>query len=167
MKESDLDWLVRNRSAIQELLLELWKEFPDTPALDSQPRAILQLLVGAAFSLWRGASLAGTARDWQENASHSKKFLYMVVKDNAIGSSQERETGFWTVGYYLNNACLRLDMAYRMLDYSPPLRTSIADFLKLHTAATESPADPREPWELAHRAAYDLLNETRRRLTQS
>lgn len=165
MQEHDLEWLVRNRSTIQDLLLELWKEFPEAPSAGSKPGTVLQLLVGVAFSLWRAAFLADSARDWQENASHSKKFLGMVVKDNAITYSQERDARFWTVGYYLNNAFLRLEMAYKTLDHHTLLRKDVAGFLEQQMTTAEFSPDPRKPWELAHNAARELLKEARQRLT--
>ncbi|HMU56423.1 MAG TPA: hypothetical protein PKA61_15540 [Nitrospira sp.] len=164
MKEPDLDWLVHNRSAVQELLLELWKEFPETPSADSQPGAALQLLVGATFSLWRAAFLAESPRDWQEHASHAKKFLYLVVKEQTMGHVQEREARYWTVGYYLTSAFLRLESAYVALDYDPPLRSIVTRFIVRRGGMIDEAADPRTPWETAAAAVRDLLGEARRRL---
>lgn len=165
LQEHDLEWLVRNRSRTQDLLLELWKEFPEAPSTGSKAGAVLQLLVGATFSLWRASFLADSARDWQENASHAKKFLSIVVKDHAITYSQEREARFWTVGYYLNNAFLRLDMAYRTLEHHSALREEVTDFLKQQAATVEFSTDPRKPWDLAHSVARELLGEARQLLT--
>ena len=165
MQDHDLEWLVHNRSLIQELLLELWKEFPETPSTGSKPGTVLQLLVGATFSLWRAEFLADSDRDWQQNASHAKKFLGIIIKDNAIAYSQERDTRFWTVGYYLNNAFLRLEMAYKTLDYHTSLRKEVIGFLEQQMATAEFSPDPRKPWELAYGAARELLKEARQRLT--
>ncbi|MDF0645519.1 MAG: hypothetical protein P0111_15920 [Nitrospira sp.] len=163
LQEHDLEWLVRNRSTIQALLLELWKEFPEAPSAGSKPGTVLQLLVGATFSLWRAAFLAESPRDWQEHASHAKKFLSIVVKDNAITYSQEREARFWTVGYYLNNAFLRLEMAYRALDHHTALREEVTDFLKRQMVLAEFSTDPRKPWDLAQSVTRELLKEVRQR----
>jgi len=56
-----MEWVVKHRSKVQELLLEIYKRSIRS-GNSKKEAAILQLLVGVAYSLWRAVFLADTLR---------------------------------------------------------------------------------------------------------
>ena len=122
MKSSEsvhFEWLVSARSRNQALLLSLYNYSTERQfkALDgNQPwRSIFSLLVGVAFSLWRGAFLTDIDRTWPRVIEDAKKLLEVLVRDNAVNYPQDRNTREWIAGYYLNNARLRLSWALKQM----------------------------------------------------
>jgi len=122
MAESpDFTWLVQQRSLIQELLLKL-HQFGSRSAdrlTDDFTRNIFHLLVGAAFSLWRAVFLIEPETSTQQSVDHSVTFLELLVRDNTINYSQDRNTRAWTAGYYLNGAYYRLAEVVAHFDSRP------------------------------------------------
>jgi hypothetical protein len=108
--EPDLGWLVKNRSDIGAVMLRLYgvasKHHP-VPENDARS-ALIQLLIGTTFSLWRAVFLLGRPRDREASHQAAVEFLKIVVRDNTIGFPQDRSGAPWTGGYYLGNALLRL-----------------------------------------------------------
>ena len=106
----DKQWLVKNRSEIQDRMLKLY-EFGELlkkrDALkDSWP--LYGLLVGVVFSLWRAVFLVRTLREPEDEMDHGIKFLSTLIETNAIGFSQDASNSQWTAGYYINSAMMRL-----------------------------------------------------------
>jgi hypothetical protein len=118
MSEFDSDehyaWLVGARYKSQDLLRRLyafWKGQgygKDLLTRDHEREAVYTLFLGAAFSLWRAAFLSDTTRGWKEILEDSGGLLVKLLRDNAIGYPQDRDTKEWMGGYYLNNAMFRL-----------------------------------------------------------
>lgn len=155
----ELAWLVEHRHKIHAFLLDLWKVLPDKSVKGSRPVNVLQLLVGAGFSLWRAAFLANERRSWEYNAQHAKDFLLKVIKDNAITYTQEQQTSEWAVGYYLNSAYLRLKMGYDALEFKTALSEQVTAFIERQITAEEYPPNLREPWVVAYEASRELFGE--------
>src|SRR5687767_5913473 len=72
--------------------------------------AVLGLVVGAAFSLWRAVPLIPFSEREviDDEAGHITDLLQYLVHDNAVNYVQEKNTSAWMAGYYLNNARYRL-----------------------------------------------------------
>lgn len=156
----DLKWLVEHRSKIQSLLLELYVfADKDRRTLDDAQSAAFQLLVGAGFSLWRAVFLADSARQLCTVDDDAREFLRLLVKDNAINYSQEDRTRAWTVGYYLNNAYFRLQLAYAKLPLDTPLKAAVDTFLRKQAESDLLEAEPTQPWETAYDAACEILSK--------
>ncbi len=65
LDEEHLAWAIEQRAAVQHTLLALHEFVRHSSAhtLDGDTRFLLDLLIGAAFSLWRAVFLADTFRD--------------------------------------------------------------------------------------------------------
>ncbi len=70
--------------------------------------SVIDLIIGAAFSLWRAAFLTDAKRDNSDVIVHGKEFIKLVAEDNMINYLNDKKTRNWTVGYYLNNARYRV-----------------------------------------------------------
>jgi hypothetical protein len=115
--------LSRSRARVQDTLVDLHEAVAsaDGRALleqDPNKRGLFGLLLGTAFSLWRAAFLSHGAVTWPENLKQASEFLDSLIGDNAIAYVQDRQTGRWTSGYYLNNARYRLKEAYARVPVS-------------------------------------------------
>jgi hypothetical protein len=114
MKLNDMEfaeWLVPQRSKVQAQLLRLYQlmdEVKDRQKLFESDRewTALQLLIGAGFSLWRAVFQAQSDLDHSLNFDEAKKFLELIILDNAVNYRDEKKS--WSFGYYLNNAKFRL-----------------------------------------------------------
>ncbi len=149
-------WLVDSRSKIQSFLLQLYPLIGEPPPTSVARSAVLQLLLGSAFSLWRAVFLAEDDRKINMVENHAKEFLRILIKDNAINYTQDSATRNWTVGYYLNNAYFRLNLAYQALGVETNLSKSIKEFL-LEQISSRTAFDPIQPWNNAHAAALEIL----------
>lgn len=171
----DYDWLVANRSRIQEVMLDLHKLLRRryVPALKSREpeRSIAALMVGTAFSLWRAVFLSDADRTWAHILKRAECFLARVVHDNTINYSQDRESRDWSVGYYLNNAILRAVQYQQKL---PRIATekrlaSIRAFSTLERIHKRGIAGrvPQKVWEAAYDSLSAALNLLKERLSDN
>jgi hypothetical protein len=105
----DLPWLVKKRSAIQDVVLQLY-EFDRSLGESEREKFhhVFGLLVGVAFSLWRAVFLALPERTLPEVLNDATEFLRILIETNNIGFPQDRDTQQWMGGYYNNNAVFRL-----------------------------------------------------------
>ena len=104
----DLEWLITSRSESQKISLELYNTLNKNPAAKKSSEA--RTLVAVAFSLWRSVFLGGDRKgNLDARAQHAEDFLLRMLRDNAIGYPQERESKEWTFNYYLDNAKYRLE----------------------------------------------------------
>jgi hypothetical protein len=110
-----LEHVVERRVLIGKVLLDLWKVFDRPRALKHSRATLAHLLLGSAFSLWQAAFLIKKSRKRKAVTTHAKKFLGILLADNAIAYSQDRETSEWTAGYYVNSAHYRLVLARKWL----------------------------------------------------
>jgi hypothetical protein len=61
---------------------------------------LLELLIGAAFSLWRAVFLAETVRDVVQIHESEEGFLLKVITHNAVTFADDQSNRHWTVEYY-------------------------------------------------------------------
>jgi len=116
-------YTLRFRYDIQSVLFELYKFIRDkSPNLEETPhQQAFELIVGAAFSLWRAIFLIEADRSWPSMSSRLEGFLHKVVTDNAITFQDDKANSAWTVGYYLGSANMRLEKAHEKLLLSKQL----------------------------------------------
>lgn len=112
MTEKDhLEWLVEQRCSIQRATLQLLGLLRDQAtrlAENAEDLWVAHMLIGVAFSLWRAAFLGDVTLSTEAIATNAETFLETVIRDNAIGYTQDRNAREWTYGYYVNNAKFRL-----------------------------------------------------------
>lgn len=102
-------WLVDRRAKIQHDLRELYvlsRSVKVRNDVDHGP--LLQFLTGVSFSLWRSVFLINVTGRREARYKSVTRFLHALVQDNAITYAQEQSTREWTMGYFNNNAILRL-----------------------------------------------------------
>lgn len=148
----DYAWLVERRSQIQSFLFKLYTH-AETKAvkLEHPWDSVFDLLIGAAFSLWRAAFLIVRERNPELVRDHAKHFLELLVRDNAIAYTQDRQTHAWTVGYYLNNAYFRLMFAVDMIDSEGKAYDALRD----NSLAMRQRFDPTR-WVDEQQGGWDL-----------
>ena len=141
----------RAKSQIQHSMLGLiqFAEANPPSKLSPQDKNVFNHLVGAAFSLWRAVFLADAGRNPDEIHQSQTQFLAKVVSDNSITYSDDKLNRHWTVGYYLENAKLRLAHSIQILDHfrGTKLTTSLMPSIRLTGDATEL---TEYEWECAH-----------------
>jgi hypothetical protein len=149
-----LAWAIEQRAEIQRTLLALY-EYGTTFGPEGSDRFKLTLfsdLVGAAFSLWRAVFLADQSRDFGEVHEKATDFLRRVVTTNAITFGDDKANSAWSVGYYLDNAKLRLDNARKYTEENRPA-ASLADVEPLlGTVGYHDVPMTQHEWEAAHTA---------------
>jgi hypothetical protein len=110
-EDERLTWLVESRSNIQHLsltVLTLLRKIQNLPQENLVEREVVGLLIGSVFSLWRAVFLSHKSREWTDNLNEAEEFLKKVIKENAIGYSDESARRVWVFGYYTNNARFRI-----------------------------------------------------------
>lgn len=146
-----LAWAIEHRAEIQRTLLALYEL---SFGLDSDPfkLTLFNDLVGAAFSLWRAVFLADKSRNYGEVHESATEFLERVVTTNAITFGDDRASSAWSVGYYLDNAKLRLDSAckYSRANQSHPSLEQVEPLLG--TVGYHDVSMTQYEWEAAHTA---------------
>jgi hypothetical protein len=147
-----LEWAIDRRTEIQHTLLALYKIA--TSGNPMHHPILLDHLIAAAFSLWRAVFLAETDRDWKSRTKGQADFLAKVVSDNSITYADDKSTRAWTVGYYLENAKLRLIAAYPLSSANRDGR-DIRDYLWAQGTYTET---TRLEWEAVHIELRKILN---------
>ncbi len=165
----EFEWLVDSRARIHRLLLDLYsRTLPSTGFESAKKELALQLLVAIGFSLWRAAFLADGERTWPKMHLDQAKFLESLVRDNAIGYTQDRASRCWTFGYYLNNAYLRLSYLHgSLLPLTADHANRINAFLTDQFTPRDSEPNAKVAWEHAYEATRDAFRElssVRRRL---
>ncbi len=163
----DMEWVVKRRSKVQELLLQIYKRSISS-GNGKKEAAILQLLVGVAYSLWRAVFLADTLRKPKDVSKNAKAFLRLLIKDNAIAYSQESNNRQWTVGYYLNNAYFRLQIAHAKLKQKTSLGNVVNEFIHKQASRNEPAHALQQQWETAYEASIEIFNvlTTKKRITR-
>jgi hypothetical protein len=160
----DLNWLVPRRSEISALALRLYRLTDNfTPRASNDPQsAVLQLLIGIAFALWRAVFLVAYVRR-SRRALHkaAKEFLMLVIRDNAIAFPQDRGAAPWTGGYYLNDAIHRLIALEQRLeeaDMDVPSRMAVLHRYLAKSYEDRIKTSPRKLWVVAHEVAVEACS---------
>ena len=143
-----LRWAVDQRAEIQRTLLALYEYVRKTTSAAgyADPKAyLLDNLIGAAFSLWRAAFLVETFRTDENILRSQETFLAKVISDNSIQFGDDKINRAWTVGYYLDNAKLRIERASAFADHH--LQTDSRRYVLQHLRIRGTPSVPLTEWE--------------------
>jgi hypothetical protein len=114
---------IKARGDVQLLLASLYHLHDEHRAIlraDQELLRAFSLIAGSAFSLWRAAFLTHTGDpviDPVPGLDDCAIFIGTVARDNIISFAQDRESREWTVGYYLNNAVVRLAALSRLTNF--------------------------------------------------
>jgi hypothetical protein len=153
------DWLLTRRADIQRLMVDLYFFSKSNCQLqEHEPdRLIYGHLVAIAFSLWRAAFLADRRRDWTSTFEGLHAALDKLIRDNSFLFPDEKNSGSWTVTYYLQNARLRLLHAQRHLKESHirPDYTNLAS--QIHEEFGENARDTWDTLLLATKFLFTHL----------
>lgn len=154
VKKPDLDhmaWAIEQRAEVQRTILALYEYVRGGLGLRKRNEIqLLDLLIGAAFSLWRAVFLADKFRDTASVHQDQEKFLEKLITDNAITFVDDKNHRSWTVAYYLENAKYRL---IRAVDVNIIGKNQKADrdLLLGHLRISGSYVElTRYEWESAH-----------------
>ena len=114
-----LKWAIDKRADIQRTLLALYTYVRRRPVKNIKPIDVdlLDDIIGAAFSLWRAVFLVDTLREQTIVHNSQENFLAKVISDNSITFNDDKIDRHWTVGYYLENAKLRLKQTLFYIDH--------------------------------------------------
>lgn len=163
--------MVERRAKSQKSLLDIYRFLEKhEKALGSPSRTaqwpIFALLIGASFSLWRAVFLSFNVerpKKDRQAIQHAKKFLELLVRDNAIGYPQDRESKEWTSGYYLNGARYRLERVFQKLEQTG-ITLADADVEKFRKLDSEgiSSNNLMEVWDTCQAATTAAFNEFQR-----
>ncbi len=155
-----LAWAIDQRAEVQRTLLALYSFVREnSPSWINDNGYVLNYLIGAAFSLWRAVFLADTFRDIYTIHKSQENFLEKLITDNAIAFADDKANRDWTVGYYLENAKLRLSHAAQYIDNhkaafyqkdKKDLGPQVLPFLRM--TGTMGVDLTRYEWESAHYA---------------
>jgi hypothetical protein len=155
-----LRWAVEQRAEIQRTLLALYEYVRKTPSKSgyAEPKVyLLDNLIGAAFSLWRAVFLAETFRTDETIHQSQEAFLAKVISDNSITFGDDKINRAWTVGYYLDDAKLRIERACTYADHH--LKTDSRRYVITHLRLRGTNGVPLTEfeWESAHYALRHML----------
>ena len=154
-----LKWSIDKRADVQRTLLALYTYVRCRPAENVKPIDIdlLDDLIGAAFSLWRAVFLVDTLREDTTVHDSQEQFLAKVISDNSITFADDKINRHWTVGYYLENAKLRLRQTLSYVDdrKSTTLQTRLGP--SLHFRGTENVRLTQYEWECLHHVLGEVL----------
>jgi hypothetical protein len=116
-------------------------------------------LVSIVFSLWRAVSYCPPDYQRDQTLSAAKTFLgkVIVIGDNEIPYTGEKENRYWAFSYYLNNAGLRLDAFSSQEDFKDfkfvdPDVFSIKQLRKVWHKRPDA-------WRLCHEAAEAAIDK--------
>jgi hypothetical protein len=118
---------------------------------------LLDHLIGAAFSLWRAVFLAETFRTDETIHQGQEAFLAKVISDNSITFGDDKINRAWAVGYYLDDAKLRIERASAYADHH--LKTDSRRYVlrNLRLRGTLGVSLTEWEWESAHFALRYML----------
>jgi hypothetical protein len=153
------EWLVAARDKIGRELLRIRESLEALSQVEqslqkSQDEERLNMLLGAAFSLWRTVSQAGH-RDDEAGLDAAREFVDDVVADSATIHGAELTP--WLFGYYLSDARLRL---LQMAELCKEWRLG-GKFFKSYRLIAISPPQPAftpECWEQCLAVLQNLLS---------
>jgi hypothetical protein len=161
-----LTWAIEQRAEIQRTLLALYDILARYPPQSYfMEHHALDNLVGAAFSLWRAVFLSDTSRDYVDVHQDLKQFVRKVITDNAINFSDDLRHRDWTLGYYLDNAKLRLQLTSTYLDAERQLHTwaELEPYVLIKGTARKQLI--QYEWESLHYALRYLMKKLHGKMT--
>lgn len=149
-----LKWAIEQRSEVQRTLLGVYNRLRehDPNDRDFVPKHMLDHFAGAAFSLWRAVFLAETFRDELNVHNSLEAYLAKLIADNAVTYGDDKAARDWTVGYYLENAKLRIWRAAGLWDNYRKDNTSSTIEPLIRMGGGTPAGFTRYEWECAHYA---------------
>ena len=161
ISDSDLQWLVANRSACQDFLMMLHTLRRSSKVQETKfNRAVPGALLGIGFSLWRAVFLIVTA-DSEKMDKAGQAFLTTLIADNMIAYAQDKTSSAWTAGYYINNALYRLHHIYseRLSDIKTRYGKPVEHQVNFQTALdiVDDRNELKRIWVLALNAAQEIF----------
>jgi hypothetical protein len=158
-----LDWQVESRWQIQKLLLELYGFIREhSGELDEAwKRDLFDSVCSGAFSLWRAIFLTETSRDWESASPALESFLSSLVADNSITYQDDKRNRAWSVGYYMENAALRLSHMVHLLKETGNVPEDAGPILPGHSAQTAFGS--QQEWFMLFRAMQYYFGVVNRR----
>lgn len=112
-----ISWLVKSRSANQEVTLKLFLVIKDNEEKLKENWELAnsaQSMAAVCFSLWRAVFLSDVLDDdpysFDQTVSAAKDFLGNLILHNTVAYTHDRNTRDWSFIYYVNNAKSRLTM---------------------------------------------------------
>ncbi|SRR5258707_932788 len=155
----DKDWtklyaLIRDRSRIQNISLDLLQLIHFHPARDSKSASVHSLLVGTAFSLWRAVFLVERVDEWDGVLANAETFLEKFIRHNAIGYMDDWNNRKWSFPYYVDNARYRLNEVTTIV---PAFRARLEAFR--HLGAIDEPLAEAKSLSLAFNTYCNALDE--------
>lgn len=144
LEQHDLEWLVKSRSRNQEISFQIFsliKAHRTTIVKTAELVDLTQSFVGITFSLWRAVFLCGDDSRLSNVLHDAERFLGILIRDNTITYTQDRNASHWAFYYYLNNARYRLRF----------IADTFPDYLSAELAKNHA-GSPRDLWGSAHHA---------------
>jgi hypothetical protein len=144
-------WLVPARSNIQQELLRI-KNLLAEPPLTADPvqrrcdEDQLNLMLGAAYSLWKAVVQSGHRVDHGTVMKAARDFVDDIVRNDA--ALNNADTSAWSLGFYLSDARLRLLQAVELWRPTHPGIASHvsqplgSNFFARYRAITKGPVQP-------------------------
>jgi hypothetical protein len=106
----NIQWQIRAREQIQQLMLRLWVLLKENQQFaNRQDFYQIVRMAQTAYSLWRAAFLTNVRNNENEILDRSRDFLERILTTNAIGFQDELGRNDFAVVYYNNNAKYRLE----------------------------------------------------------
>ena len=158
-----ITWLVKSRSANQELSLKLYLVMKDNAEAMKKNWGLAnnaQALAGACFSLWRAVFLSDVSDDDQffdRTITDAQSFLGNLILHNMVAYPQDRSTRDWTFVYYVNNAKYRLETISKE---NPEIVPSAFIF------SANAINKPKDFWEYYHNACVAAVRNLERKLRE-
>ena len=145
-----ISWLVKSRSANQEVTLKLFliiKDNEETLKKNWDLANFAQAMAAVCFSLWRAVFLSDVSPDeysLDETVAAAKDFLGNLILHNTVAYTHDRNTRDWSFIYYVNNARSRLKLLSEELpDLLPQSFVGPADAI----------AEAKDYWTYHHNAS--------------
>jgi hypothetical protein len=149
-----LRWAVDQRGEVQRTLLAVYNHVRNHHPADRDfvHKHMIDHFAGAAFSLWRAVFLAETFRDDVNVHNSLEAYLAKLIADNSVTFGDDKLARDWTVGYYLENAKLRVWRASALWDHYEKDQTWAKVEKYLHLGGGTEAGFTRYEWECAHYA---------------
>jgi hypothetical protein len=131
-------WLVSARTDVQYLLVNVKSCVDHIDSSSSIVKSDVDLVRNAAdcaFSLWRAVFLISEDFDNSRVIEQLQGFLKATIDDNSVQYMTDKHARFYTAGYYLRNAYLRLENCEQNLTHKIPPKDQSAALKKFVMAS--------------------------------
>jgi hypothetical protein len=162
-------WLVPARNNIQRELLriqDLLAAVAHTPdaVQGGVDEDMLNLMLGAAFSLWRTVIQADHQYDQETTAGAVREFADEVLRNDV--AIQTTELNAWLLGYYLSDGRLRLIRVVKLWG-AENLKAEVFQGYRLIEIDPSRPTFTPKGWGQCFAVLHDLLASFERRIERT